>query len=150
MAALFYSFPPDEWRRIFPTQPFLLQILKTIPGCQNIVLRKDSHTLIFCGDTSAEFYFIDGGGHVAQNNGCPHFCDSIINISIKSHIFYQTVFIHMQKILHSWYWSDIFVSVDKVFWQLLNFFLDICDWFLRSYLFWYLPQLGGGTDKTQN
>ena len=86
MAILFSSFPPEEWRIISSTQPFFLQILKTNPGCQKLVLQQDAYTLSLCGHTSVDFSVLMEAENISQNTGCPHFCDSIRNISIKAHI----------------------------------------------------------------
>ena len=55
MTTLFSSFPHDKGRRICSTQDFFFHLLKLINGCQNLLLQQDSHTLSFCGHTSADF-----------------------------------------------------------------------------------------------
>ena len=47
---------------LFQPSLFILRILKIIPGWKNLVLQKYFYTLSLCGHTSADFYWIGGGG----------------------------------------------------------------------------------------
>ena len=102
---------------------YLLQLFKTIPGCHN---RVDILKRIF--SVLMEAY------NLSQKSECPHFCDSIRNISIKTHILYKRVARHMQNSLHRWY-SHIGIPIIDL--------TSFCGWqsiLTVSYLFWYLPQ----------
>ena len=50
----------------------------------------------------------------SQESACPHFCNSIRNISTKTHKLYKKVAIHMLKSLHSWYKNLVMPFIDMI------------------------------------
>ena len=149
MATLFYSFPPDERRRMFSAQTLCLSTLENGLDVRSWYCKKmpilcvcvDIHERILSALTEAE--------NIPQKSGCPHFCNSIRNISIKNHRLYHMVARQMRNFLHSWYRHPVMQFIELIYlFQLtkdivscFNFSLEFFDLYLQSSLFWYLPQL---------
>ena len=88
MVTLFTFFPPDEWRINFSAQSLSLADIENDSWVSEAGIETRCPYFFVCVEILQRIFIeLMETDNLFQNSGCPHFCESIINISIKTQRF---------------------------------------------------------------
>ena len=137
MVILFTSFPPDKRRGILSTQTLYLAALgKKSWYSEAGICNKIPILWVFADILQRILSELMEAENPSWNSGCPHFWNSIRNISIKAHRFYQILSRHMKNFLHSCYSLLFMPFIYMISLFQLTKYIGGC--FNFSWCFWYV------------